>query len=431
MTTCSRCEECWHRECTDDPECNNIDTVRAKKARERWGMETCVFFLSQSGQNVVILYPFSLFFSLFFYFFLSLFAQWLCSSCSGPEAGSTGGDSDEDISGDDDSGGSGGDASGDEGSGSDNTKPAKTRASRSPHIDLVEAKRGEDREIIGANRDGQREIAKKKKEDRPIPDTRYLTRNDVIEAARAIKAKEEIDSVIMQKMEKEDPRLYGITTDPVSGTLVNLSGKKGRVVATRRDVYGYVEYRVGLEGKHRKTKGANKKFNTRQLLEAAEGKGVVRWKEEVKRVRKVFCAILCYVYCPLYKFVTNDPKVKRKVKPVDLKGEDGTEAVELRQFAWNEIKDAPATHVVNDHEIKLLASDEGLEQELGEKGTLARVLGTNLGAYSGLMCERKDYAKEHYINVDHYVKGAQAAYKLGRVMSFESCMAPLSVGGQH
>ncbi|CAM9924852.1 unnamed protein product [Hapterophycus canaliculatus] len=218
MMTCSRCEECWHRECTDDPKCNNIDT-------------------------------------------------WLCPSCSGPEAGSTGGDSDGDISGDDDSGGSGGDASGDEGSGNDNTKSAKTRASRSPHIDLVEAKREEDREIIGANMDTQRELAKKKKEDRPIPDTRYLTRNDVIEAARAIKAKEEIDSVIMQKMEKEDPRLYGITTDPVSGTLVNLRGKKGRVLAARRDVDGYVEYRVELEVKHRKTKGTNKKLNTRPINE--------------------------------------------------------------------------------------------------------------------------------------------------------------------
>lgn len=133
-----------------------------------------------------------------------MFAQWSCSSCSGPGAGSTGGDSDGDISGDDDSGGSSGDASGDEGSGSDSKKSAKTRASRSPHIYLVQAKEEEDHEIIGANMDAQREIAKKTKEAQPISDTRYLTRNDVIEAVRAIKAEEEIDSVIMQKMEKED-----------------------------------------------------------------------------------------------------------------------------------------------------------------------------------------------------------------------------------
>ncbi|CAM9903069.1 unnamed protein product [Ectocarpus sp. 13 AM-2016] len=90
MMTCSSCEESWHRECTNDPECNNIDTMTAKKARARDG----------------------------------------------------------DISGDDDSGGREGDASGDEGSDSDSTKSAKTRASRSPHIDLVEAKREEDRDII-------------------------------------------------------------------------------------------------------------------------------------------------------------------------------------------------------------------------------------------------------------------------------------------
>ncbi|CBN74320.1 hypothetical protein Esi_0019_0124 [Ectocarpus siliculosus] len=279
--------------------------------------------------------------------------------------------------------------------------------------------------------DAQREIAKKKKKDRPIPDTRYLTRNDVIEAVRAIKAEKEIDSVIMQKMEKEDPRLYGITADPVSGTLVNLDGKKGRVVAARRDVDGYLKYCVELEGKHRKTKGIAKNVNTRQLLEAAGGEGVVRWEKEVDRVTTVFCAILSLVYVPVYKFVTIVPRVKRKVKPVDLKGEDGKEAVELREFAWEKIKGAPATHVVNDHEKKLLASDEGLEQELCEKGTLARVLGINLDAYSGLVHEPRDYAKQHYSTVDHYVKGAQAAYKLGRVMSFQSCMAPLSVGGVH
>lgn len=217
----------------------------------------------------------------------------------------------------------------------------------------------------------------------------------------------------------------------MSGTLVNLGGKKGRVVAARMDVDGYLKYHVELEGKQRKTMGTNKKLNTRQLLEAAGGKGVVGWKKEVDRVTTVFCAILSLMYVPVYMFVTNDPRVKRKVKPVDLKGEDGKEAVELREFAWNKIKDAPATHVVTAHEKKLLASDEGLEQALGEKGTLARVLGINLDAYSGLVYEPRDYAKQHYSTVDHYVKGAQVAYKLGRVMSFESCMAPLSVGGVH
>eukprot|EP00903_Cladosiphon_okamuranus_P015090 g13958.t1 len=323
--------------------------------------------------------------------------EWLCSKCFVPGEDSGGGDGDEDsdgdISGDDDSGGSG-DASGD---GSDNKESAKTRASRSPHIDLVEASEEENRTVIKANIDAQGDLAKKKKEARPTVDNRYLTRADVIEAVRAIKAGNAIDDVIMRKMEKEDPRLYGTTVDPVNGTLVTLSGRKGRVVAASRDLDG---------------------------------------------------------------FVANDPKVKRIVDPVDLEGEKGTEAVELRQFAWREMKGkpatgvsatgvsatgvpatrvpstgVPATDVINTHEIKLLASDGGLEQVLSTEGYLVEVLDINLVQYSGLVNERKDYAEQHYSAVDHYIKGAQAAYKLGRVISFQSCMASLaaklSTGGVH
>lgn len=39
MMTCSRCEGCWHRDCTDEPECNDIDTVREMGVRARWGIE--------------------------------------------------------------------------------------------------------------------------------------------------------------------------------------------------------------------------------------------------------------------------------------------------------------------------------------------------------------------------------------------------------
>lgn len=259
-------------------------------------------------------------------FLLLSFTQWLCSSCFGPGENSGGGVSGGDVSGYGERGGdvsgdrsvsgdgdSGGDESGDEGSGSEISKSAKTRASRSPHIDLIEAKEDEDREIMQANMDAQRELAKKKKEDQPIADTRYLTRNDVAEAVRQIKANIEIDSDIMRKMEKEDPRLYGITVDKASGTTVQLKSRTGRVVAARRDGDGYLEFHVELDGKQRKSKGANKKINTRQLLESAVGEEVVRWEDEANRVGKALCAIYCLAYVPVYKFVTNDPKVKTVV----------------------------------------------------------------------------------------------------------------------
>ncbi|CAM9797105.1 unnamed protein product [Ectocarpus fasciculatus] len=165
-------------------------------------------------------------------------------------------------------------------------------------------------------------------------------------------------------MEKEDPRLYGITVDPVSGTQVELDSRKGRVVAVKRDGDGCLELRVELDGKQRKGKGTNKTLNTRQLLESAVGEGIVRWEDEVKRVEKAFCSIFALVYVPVYKFVTNDDKVKRNINPVKLEGKERTEAFKLRRFAWDQIKSARASEVINAHEFCLLASDEELQWEL-------------------------------------------------------------------
>ncbi|CAM9448929.1 unnamed protein product [Ectocarpus sp. 12 AP-2014] len=155
MMRCSGCEGCWHRDCADSPACDD------KRNRIK---------------------------------------NWLCSKffVSGVDSGGDDGDG----SGNEHSS-SGGDDSGDEASDSGSSKSAKSRASRSPYIDPVEAKEEEDSEVIKANTDAQRELAKKKKEDQPISDTRYLTRNDVTEAVRQMKAEIEIDGAIIRKMEKE------------------------------------------------------------------------------------------------------------------------------------------------------------------------------------------------------------------------------------
>lgn len=144
---------------------------------------------------------------------------------------------------------------------------------------------------------------------------------------------------------------------------------------------------------------------------------------------KVVRSILYLAYVPVYKFVTTDPKVKRKKQPVVLEEQEGKAAVALRKSAWKHIEGAAATDVISDHELGLLSKDEELQRQLRGKKSLAKVLGINLDTYSGLMCEEKGFAPQHYSTVDHYIKGAQAACKLGRVISLESCMAPLSVGG--
>lgn len=83
--------------------------------------------------------------------------QWLCPSWvpAGADFGDGGGDEDGGTDGGSDGGSDG------EGIG----KTVRTRASRSPHIDLVNAMTEEDRQTAQANLDAQRELAKKKKED--------------------------------------------------------------------------------------------------------------------------------------------------------------------------------------------------------------------------------------------------------------------------
>lgn len=128
----------------------------------------------------------------------------MCSKCFVP--GEDSGGDDGDGSGDE-HGGSGGDDSGDEASGNGSSKSAKSRASRSPYIDLVEAKEEEGREVIKANKDAQRELAKKKKEDQPISDTRYLTGNDVTEAVRQMKA----EKLMVPSLGRWRKRTHGCT----------------------------------------------------------------------------------------------------------------------------------------------------------------------------------------------------------------------------
>lgn len=47
-----------------------------------------------------------------------------------------------------------------------------------------------------------------------------------------------------------------------------------------------------------------------------------------------------------------------------------------------------------------------------------------------MSCEKKIH-EDYLPTVDHYMRGAQAAYKLGQVVCWESCMAPLAAGGPH
>lgn len=137
---------------------------------------------------------------------------------------------------------------------------------------------------------------------------------------------------------------------------------------------------------------------------------------------------------PRLQVIQHDPKIKRKKKVVELGKDEGEEALRIRKFALGKIKLAKAADLINKHELALLSSDKDLQMELEEKESLFGYLGLDrfeLADYSGLMEEEMDFHKDHLDQVNHYIRGAQAAYRLGRAVCMESCMAPLAAGGDH
>ncbi|CAN0113905.1 unnamed protein product, partial [Ectocarpus sp. 8 AP-2014] len=266
----------------------------------------------------------------------------------------------------------------------------------------------------------------KNKENQPIMDDRNPKLKLVVEAVRAMKQGGAIDEKTMRMFEKDDCRLYRITVrdlnrrddgTTVDGTVVTLDGKKWIVVSERRDGEGYKEFKLEAADKSRKDKGTVRWCTIFELPEHADDPGVVGQGEERKRVNLVICDMLCTAYVPVYKFIQGDPTIKREKKEVELSEEDGTEALGI----------AAAADLINAHELALLGSDKDLQTELKKAKSLFGFLRLDrfeLVAYSGLMDKKMDFHKDH-------IRGAQSAYRLGRAVCMESCLAPLSAGGGH
>lgn len=304
-----------------------------------------------------------------------------------------------------------------------------------------------------------KEGAEKNKNNQPFMDTRTLTLGLVVEAVRAMRRGEPIAEDTLRMFEKDDWRLYGIVVrdlklrddgTTVDGTVVTLKGKKWVVVSAHRDGEGYMEFKLHAADKFRKEKGTVKMCTIFDILEHADvpenadGLKVVAREEERERVNLVICDILCIAYVPVYKFVMNDPKIKRKKQPIELEETEGEEARLLRQWALDQVNSARAKDIINEHEFALLGSDKDLQVDLEKAKSLSGFLGLDRfekARYSGLMEQRMDFHGHHLVMMDfhpdyldkvnHYIRGAQSAYRLGRVISLESCMVPLSAGGDH
>lgn len=241
-------------------------------------------------------------------------------------------------------GDSGGVASDDEA-----TRVATTRASRSPHVNLVQngADEKDAAEIVTANLANVKELAKKIKSNKTGADTRNLTLRRSLEDVGAFRG-EDLSLESMRRFEKHDHRLYGITVrdlslrddgTTVAGTEVEFGGEPWTVVGARMDGEGFKEFKLHAAGKSRKNKGTTKYCTTFDILEHAKDvEVVVSLEAERKRVSLAICVALIIgcVHTPM--FIKNDPKIKRTKQDVDLGGDENKGVMDAREHAWEQVK---------------------------------------------------------------------------------------------
>lgn len=364
--------------------------------------------------------------------------QWSCQGCkktsSAPaeevgagEHGGSGGDGD------------GGGVASDDGA----TRVATTKPSRSPHVNLVQTGGDEkDAEIVAANLANAKELVARIKKDKIGADTRNLTQRRALDDVRALDGGGKLGLESLRRFEKHDHRLYGITVrdlslrddgTTVAGTEVEFGGKPWTVVSERIDGNGFKEFKLCTADKSRKKKGTTKFCTTFDILEhAKDPDAVVSLEAERERVSLAICVslILGCVHTPM--FLKNDPKIKIQKRLVDLEDKEKKGVMDARKFAWEKVKSAKASDLINQHELALLASDAGLAEELAKEESLPGFLGLDrMVIEESLVWSEKKIHEDHLSTVDHYMRGAQSAYKLGRVVCWESCMAPLAAGGLH
>ncbi len=364
--------------------------------------------------------------------------QWSCPGCkrtgSAPaeevgagEHGGSGG------------GGDGGGVASDDGA----TRVATAKPSRSPHVNLVQTGADEkDAEIVAANLANAKELEARRKKDMVGADTRNLTLRRSLDDVGALVREGKLGLESLRRFEKHDHRLYGITVrdlslrddgTTVAGTEVEIDGKSWVVVSEKIGGDGFKYFKLCAADKSRKKKGTTRSCTTFDILEHAKDPAVVVSLEaEKERVSLAICVslVLGCVHTPM--FLKNDPKIKIKKSLVDLKDEEKVGVMAARKFAWEKVEGAKTSDLINQHELALLASDAGLAEELAKEESLHGFLGLDrMVIEESLVWSKQKIHEDHLSTVDHYMRGAQSAYKLGRVVCWESCMAPLAAGGLH
>lgn len=246
----------------------------------------------------------------------------------------------------------------------------------------------------------------------------------------------------LEKLEKSDYRLYGIKvrcrgrkgkTGNEKGTVVARGGKRGEVVgfeAGKEDGRNCFEIRWSGGG-------PREVFSTLDVLCGAErhggNDGVVSPLQNAQRAGLFLRGVFSMVNVQVRKYVIEDDlKVKRRRETTSLPPDTKKYIVRLRKRALEDIRETRATDTMSKYELDLLGeSDEGLLEELGKDKSFFKLLGLDRFDETttlGFIEEERTFHTRHMVFVDHFVRGAQSSWKLGRPTSLESCLAPISVG---
>lgn len=313
------------------------------------------------------------------------------------------------------------------------------------------------RDRLRANFDAAMATLVEIRNDRTGSDQRTLTYKQIEDALSNPESDLEDFRVVANKLEKFDYRLYGIK--------IRGGGQEGTQVkdaeTNKTGCVTGVDKEDGYNGFEIQWKDCDElsRYSTREVLEGAEriegDQGVTSPAADDKRVRLFLQAVLCMCNVPVKRFVVeDDPNVTRVRHAVALPEESCVETMELRQEAWyatsgmrvtgeaaltagapeepEEPTGAPLTDTMTECEQEILKRSPGrLLEEAGRKGSLFEALGllpNSRSNYTGFVTSQHTFHGRHERFVNHFVRGAQVSWKLGRPTCLESCIAPFSAG---
>ncbi|CAN0417853.1 unnamed protein product [Ectocarpus sp. 12 AP-2014] len=261
-------------------------------------------------------------------------------------------------------------------------------------------------------------------------DMRALTELEVNLAVSCLLLGEAIDPATRRKCEKDDYRLYGIKI----GTTVTSRDKTktGALIAVNMDENdGFNKFTIRWGEQWGKSGGGKiEQYSTYDALRDADpGQGVISLCDDETLFGEFLRRVVVLVCTHGHYFITHNGKVRRKYPCHKLREDRRQDVLDVRQDAWEKTREAAAAGTLNAFELALLEGDAGLIDAIQEKGSCRKMMGlaSDDVTANSLLFNDLDFHSTHAPWVNHFVRGAQASWRLGRLVSMESCLAPMCV----